>query len=217
MSTRANISPGYRWRLGLIGMVCTAFGLWALYDGAVAYPHQQRVATEFLEYKDTGRRDEWPDYARSQGWSIKDPGKPKKDGEIYLQYGMAAAVGPIGLLYLFGFFRSMNRWVDADENGLITSWGQQVPFEGIKSLDKNRWRSKGIAVVNYEDHGTGRRLMLDDWKFERPPTEALVRLVESHLDPEHIMGGEPEPEPGQEAVDSDPDAVDDPAEQTTQA
>jgi hypothetical protein len=42
--------------------------------------------------------------------------------------------------------------------------------------------------------------VLDDFKFQREPIDEILRLVESTLKPDQIVGGSPEPPP---ATDSD--------------
>lgn len=208
---RATISSAYRWRLGLIGLVCLVVGMWFCYDGSVAYPRQQKIGREFQQFKDEGKLEQWPDHARQQGWSIEDPGPPKKDSEIYLQLGLAAAIGPFGLLYMWWYVRSFWMWIEGDDEGLTTHTGQRARFDQIESLDKRRWKTKGIAVVRYKGDGGAGRLKLDDWIYNRQPTELLLRAVESHLEPEQFIGGEPEP-----PVDAEPaEPAEEPAEAGT--
>jgi len=182
MSIRAKSSFNYKWRLALIGIVCLGFGIYCIYDGFYAYPAQRVRANKFLEMKDAGRTDEWPDYARSQGWSIEDPGSPKSDFSIYAQYIMAAITLPIGLLFGVSYLRYMNRWVEADDNGIRTSTGQDVPWDDVTGIDTARWKAKGIAMVQYtHGEGTPDTILLDDWKFERDETVAIYKQVAEHL------------------------------------
>jgi hypothetical protein len=60
------------------------------------------------------------------------------------------------------------------------------------SVDKRRWRSKGIAKVTYSDNGRKRRFTVDDYKFDRHPTGQVLRDLEAKIDPALITGGPPE-------------------------
>jgi hypothetical protein len=188
VQTKAGISSGYRWRLGIIALVCLGFGVYCLYDGFYAYPRDNERYAMFerlqAEHPDTWRA-RWEVLAAEHGLP-RDPGdlKQRSDFDIYSQYIMAALTLPVGLLFLFSYVRAGGRWIAADERGLQTSWGQHAPWDAITGIDKARWKSKGIAVVQYREpqppHAE-RRLTLDDWKYERDPTVALVRAVEEKL------------------------------------
>jgi hypothetical protein len=91
-------------------------------------------------------------------------------------------------VYGIAVLRSLNRWVELDEQGLSTSAGARVPFEAITRLNKRRWEKKGIAVVHYKDDGgADRKIDLDDWKFERQPMDEIVLSIESQLPSDKIQ------------------------------
>jgi len=190
MQVRATSSFNYQWRLAVIGGVCFLFSLWCLYDGLVAYPAHNVKANKFIELQEAGRLEEWEPYAESQGWSTDEPDAPKGDLSIATQFLMAGITMPIGLLFGFSFFRYRGRWVEANDDGLDSSWTGPIPWDAIKDMDVSRWRSKGIAVVSYQrDKGEAGRLILDDWKYEREATDEIFKRVEEHL------GLTPEEEP----------------------
>ena len=57
-----------------------------------------------------------------------------------------------------------------------------VPLEAIRQMDKSRWDRKGIAKVEYElAPGQSNRLTLDDFIYDRPPTDRIVERIEAHL------------------------------------
>lgn len=187
MNAKASISNGYRWRLGIIALMCIGWGLYCLYDGFIAYPaenaHYERYEAIKQAHPDTWR-DEWDRLALENNLPI-NPSELEhhEPWDIYAQYIMAAVTLPIGLLFGVAFMRAKSRWIAGDEQGLHTSWGQHAPWDAITSVDKTRWKSKGIAVVYYRDPaGNGeRRITLDDWKYEREPTTALVAAVDAKL------------------------------------
>jgi len=186
---QATMSPGYRWRLAIISLVLLGFGGWCLYDGLVKYPAQNRhieqsaqALTRFQEEHSHNWQQLWTDHARAQGL-LEDPKSETyyNDWDIYTQYIMAALTLPAGLLVGLAYLRGRGRWIAMDQQGLRTSWGQTAPWDSIRELDKARWKSKGIAVVRYDDRGSLRRITLDDWKYQRDPITAMVARVEAHL------------------------------------
>ena len=88
----------------------------------------------------------------------------------------------------------------------MTSWGQELEFSEITSLDKKKWKAKGIAKVKYQREGRKRRLVLDDWKYSTEPTVEILRDVEANIGLERIHRGAPEP-PVQEEPDEPESAV----------
>jgi hypothetical protein len=143
-----------------------------------------------------GRLDEWDELARERGWSTSTSGlgEPKQQGDITMQFIMAAGSGLIGLWLISLPLRARGRWIEASETGLTSSWGQSLDFDKITRLDKFRWRSKGIAKITYQDDsGRKRRFVLDNYKFERHSTDAILYELEQRIDPAVITGGPPEP------------------------
>ena len=202
MSVRASISKGYIWRPGVIGLAALGASGWFAYDGMVKYPRQKQMWESYNEISREHVDDPieaakvWEETAASHGWSNKKPVE-KTDTDIMTQKIIAAGTAPVGLFFLYGFFTSRGRWVEADEQGLATSSGQKAPFDSINSLDKSRWQSKGIAVVHYDGDGGAGRIVLDDWKFEREPTQQILKAVEERTG----LGGEAEATEGAAAAD----------------
>jgi hypothetical protein len=197
MLLTTKISFRFLWRLAAIAIVCLGGCLYCLYDGAIGYPKQREAAVVYQQLKDKGLDsgeffEQWDKVAKERGWSTK---KPKDDLDILKQYVMAGCLVVPGLLYVFLFFRSWKRWIELNETGLRTSWGQTLTFDQIVALDKKKWKKKGIAVIRYQRDGRSRRLALDDWKYDAKTTKEVLIEVESRIDPTQIVGGLPEPPP----------------------
>ena len=210
MAAKAVISNGYRWRLALIGVVCLLFAAWSAYDGFVKYPRLNDHARQYVEYQQDngeGWQETWPDYAREHNLP-EIPHPPKGDFSMIAQYVQLAITLPIGLWFTYLFLASLNRWVASDEAGLSSSGGEQVPYDSITTLDKKRWENKGIAVVTYTADQGERRFVIDDWKFERDPTDQILIEVEQRLQPDQIIGDLPESEKIAESEDGPADGSD---------
>jgi hypothetical protein len=206
MAMRTSSDPRYYLRFLLIGAVALGFALWSLYDGAVTYPNQQERALAHKKFKDENHIDQWPDYARERGWPTVSPGVPKTDVDIILQYVMAAVTGAIGFPLLLNAWRSRGRWIELSDTQLSSSWGQTVDLDSVVSLDKKRWRNKGIARITYQDGKRRRRFVLDDFKFDRPTTDQILSELEARIGADKIIGGPPEP-PAEEPTDGAPDLM----------
>ena len=186
MSLKAPTRSGYRWRLGLIGLAMLGFGLYCVYDWQIGYPHKKHVYESYLQIKEQYPQTyptEWDRHATQRGWSNAVPSE-KTDQDIRTQLIMALITLPIGLYFTWKFIASLSRWIAMDDRGLSASGGKQVPFESIRGVDWSRWKTKGIAVVRYDDAGRERKLVLDDWKYETQPIKDMAtRLQDEYPDP----------------------------------
>ena len=195
MAERANIAANYRWRMLFVAVFCLLFARWFIYDGAIGYPAQAVRAEKFQEFKSSGRagwENEWANHAMEQGWPIKNPGKPKGKNDFIAQFMMAGVVAVVSIPFLFIFVSTRGRWIEMDDDGFSTSWGQRCEFDDMYEFDKRKWYNKGIAVIRYESEGKKKRLVLDDCKYDREPTEAFVREVTLDLDEDQVIGQRPE-------------------------
>lgn len=191
MSVRANIAPGYRWRLGAIALMCLCWAAWSAYDGFVVYPNENKVVEAFEQNKTTNPLDwqeKWVAMARENGWPEGDPGTKHSNGDIYMQYGMLAMTLPVGLLFGLFFLKTFSRWIACDDNAVTNNEGDSAPFSEITNLNKDRWPTKGIAVVTYNDQGLSRKLILDDWKFDRDAVKEILLVIEARIGTDKITG-----------------------------
>jgi hypothetical protein len=210
MTVKANICRQYLIRMGIIAIAGIGFALYCVYDGAIGYPNQRIRALKYQEVKEICKnekktqsewRAQWEKIATENGWSLKNPGEPKPENAWIGQYAMAGVTGFVGILFGFRVLLASRRWIAADEEGLSTHKGQQIPYDKIITFSKKKWRTKGIARVRYWQDERQKRLVLDDFKFDRSATEAIVRQIEAKITPEQIVDGKPEPplqEPSQQ-------------------
>jgi hypothetical protein len=179
-----------------MGIAALGFAVFCLYDGTIRYPHRQERALAFKKLFDEGRANEWDAYATERGWRTSFPGDPKAEdeykGSIMMQFFMAAVTGVVGLWLLWWVWRARGTWIESSDTGITSSWGQTLKYDQVVSVDKRKWRSKGIAKVMYSDNGRKRRFIVDDYKFDRHPTGEVLRDLEANIDPALITGGPPE-------------------------
>lgn len=200
MPIRAENDPRFSRRFFFMGIIAIGFSVYCLYDGIVGYPgrrdrgfaefkaENQKIqaanAAEFEAQADKKDREAWAHFAHDSDV----PTGP----DIVTQFVMAAIAGVAGLMLLSIPLRARGRWIEMDESGLRSSWGQSFEFEQVESLNKRKWRDKGIAKVTYRDGARKRRFVLDDLKFQRDPTDAILLALEQRIGLEKITGGPPE-------------------------
>ncbi len=180
MSIRANISSSYRWRIGIVGIAALAFAAYCYYDGAIAYPAQKERWDRYSElveqYPETYQR-EWVALAETNGWKTEFPTE-RTDNDIMTQYIMGAMCTAVGLFFFGSFLMMTRRYVETDDEAL---WDRKnrATWDQITEIDKTRWPTKGIAVVHFKEGGQSKRIVLDDWKFDRNETQRIMAHVES--------------------------------------
>lgn len=199
MAIRAKIRAGYMVRLVVLTAAVLLYGgAYFLYDGFVAYPRHNQMFQAYAEIKAAYpapelREEQWVKVAQRNGWPVSFsgdyPGMLHTTTDLWTQRIIGLVCTPIGLLLLVNLVRHVGRWVELDESKLQTSWGQQADVAQIQRLNKSRWKTKGIAVAEYADSaGRQRRLVLDDWKYQRQPIADIVKELESRLGPDKVSG-----------------------------
>lgn len=209
MQIRAENDPRF-WRKFLIMGVCAlGFAVYCLYDGVIGYPANredgyQRFKEHFptlfadpkqapetvVAFEQTAneeQRHEWDHYLEERDI----PGH----ASVVTQFVMASISGAVGLLLIAMPLRARGRWIEADDNGIRSSWGQAFRYDEVERVNKRSWRKKGIAKVTYVGNNRRGTFVVDDFKFERYSTDAILYQLEQKIDPGRIELGPPEPEP----------------------
>jgi hypothetical protein len=205
---RANFQKNYLMRYLVLTVVCLFLSAWFAYDGLIGYPQKlvyAKAYDELRELDSSERIDQWEQITKQNQWPAETPEKEAKEieSDIIGQYvfsGLALLVGIPALIFLL---RSNGSWVESTETGLKTSWGQTLEYASVTRLNKKKWANKGIAKATYTADGQTRTFVFDDFKFDRPPLDQMLRDLESHLQPEQIVGGPPEP-PLESVDEADP-------------
>ncbi len=202
---RAHTEKKFLLKFLLIGVACSAFAGWAIYDVLIEYPAQiprleaweELLASDHLD--DEQRVQEYRRLAEENGWSSKRPTgdetlKKLKENFIW-NYGFIIGGLGIGIPLIGWYLLNRNKWIELTGGNQITSsWGQTVEFDTITQFDKKKWQKKGIGVVYY---GTpaAKKFIIDDLKYERRTTDQIVNVLEKAIGVDKIINGPPENQP----------------------
>jgi hypothetical protein len=210
MHIRADNDPRYSRKFLIMGLIALGFAVWCLKDGIYGYPaaREQKFGEFKADFKDLfadehqrslnfdqfdvvaneEQRKKWDRYAEER----EIPTKPK----IVMQFIMAAGSTLAGLILLSIPLRARGKWLEINDEGVVSSWGTGFYFDQVERLNKRRWKNKGIAKVTYRDPNNRKRVfVVDDYKFDRWRTDAILYLLEGRIDHGLIANGSPEPEP----------------------
>jgi hypothetical protein len=154
-------SRGYRIKWFIMGAAMVAYGWWSLYDGYVKWPrdNQQAVAD-----------------AKAQGKPVPEK-LPHDDWGILLNKLIGISLQPLGMLVLFWAFYSSRGAYRLAGDVLSVPGHPPVPFGAIRAIDQSDWDRKGIARIEYEVDGKAGKLKLDDYIYEREPTDQIYDRI----------------------------------------
>jgi hypothetical protein len=152
----------YRVTRYIMTVILFVYGGWSIYDGFFSWPN----------------------------WSISHPlEKPKTRVDILFNQILGCALPPGGLLLLIRCLYN-SRGEYRLEYGVVKIPGSPpVPLDKIHTVDRELWERKGIAYVDYElEPGTAGdpklekgTFILDDFVYEREPTDAIFGAIEASL------------------------------------
>ena len=123
MAIEAPLSKSKKTNFKIYIAVCIGLAIWCAYDGYF--------------------NDEW----------IKKHTDADGNPEAYLIFNQKAPPFFIGAAVLLGayLFAIRNKKVIADENELIISDKERIPYDSIQKIDKTLFDSKGYFLITYKD------------------------------------------------------------------
>ena len=156
----------YRVTRYLFCLVLLGMGGWFAYDGFVKYPRHNEL--HLLHVRDPVKYPQ--DYPTHKETSIR----------LQKQLAVALPVAAIAML-AWTLYNSRGAYRLAGD-GLSVPGHGEVPLSAITQIDKSLWDRKGIAYISYElPTGKKGRLKLDDFVYDRPPTDRILETVEAKL------------------------------------
>jgi hypothetical protein len=129
-------------------------------------------------------RDGWVTWPREAQLHRANPktGAPHSDLDIWFQKFLAITLPAAGIGLLVRTLYQSRGAYRLQGDVLSVPGHPDVPLDAIRQMDKSRWDKKGIAWVHYElPTGAPRALALDDFIYDRPPTDRIVERIETHL------------------------------------
>ena len=134
----------------------------------------------------------WQEYSGENEMSNKVKEKPFDAGKIREQIIVFYICIALSLITLFFLVRTSRRSVVAGGDGIITAKGESIPYTTMKTLDLRKWDTKGIAFVEYEANGAGKRARIDGLTYggfkkeNGEPAEELMRKIREKFSGEII-------------------------------
>ena len=167
-------------------------GLWFAYDGWVGWPEHNRKVGEVKRRIDQADNAGDTNGAAAARAELGKLSKEKSSSDILLQKVLALSLPPIGIgLLAWALYNSRGAYRLSGRT-LHVPGHPAVSFEQITRIDKQLWDRKGIAFLHYE--GSTKSIKLDDFVYDRAPTDKIFERIENELAPE------PDSQPGANEV-----------------
>ena len=197
MPAEARVTSIWKKQKLAVALILLAASLPFFYDGAVGYEKKNDRYREWKKFADEERETQWPAFAKQKGWKAEEwpdyvrehklsghlPEVPFPSAKIIEQYVCAALALIFGAITLAYWAMQKGRTVKTDAEAVHTPSGRRVPFSAITGIGKKKWDAKGLATVRYEIEGRKGEFELDDYKYDRDPTHAILAEIEQHLTP----------------------------------
>jgi hypothetical protein len=165
--------PGRYYRNARYIMVAILFGygLFSIYDGFVRYPRLNREEME-------RQRQANPDIP------VNLDALPHGGLDVPFNRAIGLILPPLALIYLGYMFYVSRGEYRLEGKTLHVPGHPPVPFENITEIDKRLWDRKGIVVISYDlGNGEQGKLKLDDFVYERDPTDEIYKRIEAFVSP----------------------------------
>ncbi|MEM8874748.1 MAG: hypothetical protein AAGD32_10880 [Planctomycetota bacterium] len=158
----------------VFGLLLIAGGGWFAYDGFIGYPAENERIDELNELADQAKLDLDTDAEDAYRLELRELGDRHSDTSIRAQILLGFLL-PVGGLALIGWtLWAARSEVRLDENDTLHVAGHPpVPLSAITDIDDERWEKKGVSRMAYEVGGQSGVIKLDDFIFDRPPTDKI--------------------------------------------
>jgi hypothetical protein len=167
-------------------------GLWFGYDGFVGWPEHNRKLADVKRQIDDAERAGDTSGAATARATLGGMSKEHSENDIRLQKLLAFGLPPLGIaLLVWALYKSRGAY-RLSGNTLSVPGHPSISLDDVRRVDKRLWDRKGIAYVDYEVQGSpAGRIKLDDFVYERKPTDQIFERIERYVTPASATGAEP--------------------------
>lgn len=169
----------FRLRRYLIVLLIVGVGGWFCYDGFYNWPRQKRDAEAAIAAQEQPKE------------------KPRSETDILANQVLGVVLPPVGLLVLAWFIYTSRGEYRLSGQTLSVPGHPAIPLAAITLIDKSKWDRKGIVRIEYEPSpGKTSSLRLDDFVYERVPTDQILHRLEASLAAADQQANETKSNPG---------------------
>jgi hypothetical protein len=188
----ARASTEYRVKRLIIVLMLVGMGLWFGYDGFIGWPRENARIEEIKKEIEAARKAN--DEAKVRSLDAES-GKLKQHSpmDLNIQKALCFTLPPIGIgVLVWSLYNSRGNYRLSADDVLNVPGHPPIPLDAIRSIDKTDWDRKGIAYVHYElPNGAKGAARLDDFIYERKPTDDIFKRIEDYTGTGESPASEP--------------------------
>ena len=142
----------------------------------------------------------WIEYSGENGYPSSPSEQPYDARKIQEQWVFVYICSALTLIAAWILLQTLRRSITADDQGIKTHRGLEVPHSALKTLDLRKWQSKGLAYLDYEGTDGSGRIKIDGLTYggfkseQGAPAEQLMKIIRDHFTGEIIEYTEISPE-----------------------
>jgi len=177
----ARASTEYRVKRYIMVFILAGAGAWFGYDGFYGWPAENAKIQKLDDEIVVARQTQGNEEAVKKLEFDKSKLTKRTDMDLLFQKTLFFTLPPLGFAVLaFALYNSRGRY-RLYNNILEVPGHPPVPLDAIIAIDKTYWDRKGIALINYElPNGAADKLRLDDFIYQRPPTDEIYKRIEEY-------------------------------------
>ncbi len=175
----------YRGKHILFSAIIFAVGFWFMYDGYIGWPGHNKELSDLnasIRSAQAAGDSRKVDELKAK---LADMHREYTATDINIQKVLGFGLPVAGLLYGIWTARVTRGQFRLSGHTLSIPGHGDIEMADIQSIDKTKWDRKGIAVVRYIAHHPRRErsFKLDDFAYERGPTDQILERIENYLAP----------------------------------
>ncbi|MGB7157462.1 MAG: hypothetical protein WBD40_05315 [Tepidisphaeraceae bacterium] len=173
----------YRNTRYIMAVLLVGMAGWFAYDGWVKWPEGNRKIVELQSQLTVAQEAKDDEKAGALSAELKNYTHHNAMG-ILFQKVLALTLPPVGIgLLVWALYNSRGEY-RLSGNTLSAPGHPTIALDQVRQIDKRLWDRKGIAFLDYEVEGSpGGRIKLDDFVYERKPTDQIFERVEAYVAP----------------------------------
>ena len=158
----AKAARDYRWKRYLLIIILLTYGLLSIRDGFFRYPKEN--AEDVAEKLSIVRHGGY---------------------DIPLNKAFGVGLPPLAIGFLIWVLYASRGSYRFDGTNVYVPSHPPIPLNAFRKIDKSKWDRKGIALIDYQIPGgtTAGRIKLDDFIYERSPTDRIFEQSELAVAP----------------------------------
>jgi len=175
--------PGryYRNTRYVLCVLFIAMGVWFGMDGWKRWPEENAKIRDLqIRQRDAEERKDQAELGKVNA-ELKNY-KPHTDWDLTLQKILAIGLPVLGIALLIRALHNSRGAYRLSGTKLSIPGHPTIDFSEIEAVNNDLWDRKGIAWVRYRTAGgQSGEMRLDDFLYDRPPTDAIYERIAEHM------------------------------------